>query len=328
MADIFTPIMFLVMYIIGFHYRSLSRPLLIYLLLLDCVATAAHISNLTLGLGLLVLFGLLALLRGDRARQTFKPLAILIAPLATTAAAILLFNTVIFGTFSLSPASYSFLMANLIQHGPARHYLQEACPAAGYKICGYVGQLPDTSDELLWSTGIYQKLGGFPGMRDEAKKIIWRKIETHPIEVLQMVGINFVQGLFNPEPAAEFHPAYQVPSFPGLIALKFGKRTLSAYQNSAEMRDAIPHDAIRALDNIVFSVAFVSLIVIAFYSGRQRASEAFTFSVTILCLILGDTLLCTALSGIHDRYQARVTWLAPMGVLILFVKLLKEKRTV
>jgi hypothetical protein len=36
---------------------------------------------------------------------------------------------------------------------------------------------------------------------------------------------------------------------------------------------------------------------------------------------MGDTLLCTTISGVHDRYQARVAWLVVMAaVLCLFRK--------
>jgi hypothetical protein len=31
---------------------------------------------------------------------------------------------------------------------------------------------------------------------------------------------------------------------------------------------------------------------------------------------MGDTLLCTTISGVHDRYQARVVWLVVMAALI------------
>jgi len=42
--------------------------------------------------------------------------------------------------------------------------------------------------------------------------------------------------------------------------------------------------------------------------------------VIVVCAVLGDTLLCTAISSVHDRYQARVTWLIPMAVLLLLCK--------
>ena len=85
MADIFTPIMFLTMYIIVFHYKSLSRPLLVYLLMLDCVATAAHVTNLPLAIGTVALFAVLAL--SFRQRQHLRPLALLAPPIILTVAA-------------------------------------------------------------------------------------------------------------------------------------------------------------------------------------------------------------------------------------------------
>jgi hypothetical protein len=326
MADIFTPVMFLIMYIIGFHYRSLPRQLLVYLFVLNCIATAAHISNLTLGIFLLVLFAFIVLITSKHSREHFKPLAVLTAPIAATAGAILLFNVVIFNSWSLSPAGQSFILANMIQYGPARHYLTDSCPGAGYRICTYLNQLPETANELLWSSGMYEKLGGFAGMQHEAKEIVTRTIQTRPLEVFELVLRNFATGLATHEPAAEFRPDYQVPAFPNLIDLKFGNRAAAAYKASAEMRDAIPHRLIKAIDDVTFPAA--GFVVIAFtFAGRKRlAPETIALSIAVVGFVLADTLLCTAVSGVFDRYQARVTWLVVcVALLLLLVQFSPER---
>lgn len=327
MADIFTSILFLTMYLLAFHLPSLSRPLVIYLLLLDCVATSAHISHLTLGVSILILFSLLILISGERIVQRFKAIALLVVPIGAAGAAILLFNVVIFGAWSLSPAGQSFFMANLIQYGPARHYLQTACPAAGYKICAYVDILPETADDFLWSSGLFQKLGSFPGMQSEAAEIVRKTVETRPAEVVAMVGRNFSAGLLKHEPAAEFYSSFQVPSFAELMSVKFGPATRAAYENSAEMRDAIPHDLIRTIDQLATPLAFLALCAVALSAIGRRSSDTFMLATAVIFFILGNTLLCTTLSGVHDRYQARVTWLAMMALIMLGFGIWQRKAT-
>jgi hypothetical protein len=119
--------------------------------------------DLPLAIGTVALFAVLTLLTP---RRNWQPLALLAAPITLTVAAVLLFNGVIFGTWSLSPASQSFFLANLIAYGPAREYLHEACPQAGYKMCAYTDRLPNKADTLLWEDGgIFNQLGNFPAWR-------------------------------------------------------------------------------------------------------------------------------------------------------------------
>jgi hypothetical protein len=317
MADIFTPIMFLTIYILAFHYRSLSKTTFTYILALDCVSTAAHISNLALSLGLIVVFGIFLYSESYNKRDKIKLYLCLMAPAFATATAILLFNVVIFSSFSLSPAGQSFFMANLIEYGPARDYLHSACPQENYKLCVFEAKLPPTADELLWSSGIFERLGGFPGMRDEASQIVLNTIASRPGSVLTTIITNLKSGLFLHEPAAEFQSKVQVDSFAALLETKFGHRAALAYASSAEMQDRIPHILLKSIDDIVFPLSFCILLFLALYFRKAKREPFFRLSFSIVCFFLGNTLLCTALSGVHDRYQARVTWLLPMAATLL-----------
>lgn len=327
MADIFTPVMFILMYIIGFHYGKLPRPLLILLLLLDCVATAAHISNLTMGALILPLFLILFAWQGSPGREIIKRGGLLAGPVALTAIAILLFNGLIFGSWSLSPAAPSFLMANLIESGPARTYLKGACPQAGYKICPYVDRLPTKADYLLWwGSGIYDELGGFQGMQKEAAEITAATIQRYPMQVARIMAGNFFAALNAHEPARELTPSADVPPARKLLALKFGPQAESAYLQSAEMRDTIPHSLIRGVDAMVAPGAFFTLFAAGVMAALRGRKQIAALAAVAVCAYLGNALLCAAISGVHDRYQARVTWLLPMAAFFAIYALLETRR--
>jgi hypothetical protein len=53
MADFFTPILVLVIYLIGFHFSTLSSLEKAYFILLAAVAVMAHVSHFSLGLALI-----------------------------------------------------------------------------------------------------------------------------------------------------------------------------------------------------------------------------------------------------------------------------------
>jgi hypothetical protein len=326
MADLFTPIMFVAMYILGFHYAALSRPLRVYLVLLATVATAAHVANLTMACGMLVLIAALLFWCERPRAEIIRRLGVLTIPIGLTAAAILLFNTLIFGTFALSPGGSNFLMAHLIEEGPARVYLEKACPSAGYKICAYADKLPPTADELLWSSGTYDKLGGFVGMKDESSAIVAATIKRYPLYVVRATMKNFVAGLFTHEPAQEFRPEYQVPSMTDLLAFKFGPKAVAAYQDSAEMRGTIPHNLIGQLDSVVVPAMFFALLGLGIFAAWRRERPNASLAMIVISAVLGNTFFCTAVSNLHDRYQARVTWLLPMAVFVI-VSSMAAKRT-
>lgn len=137
MADIHTPIMFVCMIILCFYHRQLGWRLRLYVFLLTCVATVTHITNLPLATGMLLVLMVLMWRAGYPLRYRTRTLALLATPICLAALALVLYNGVIFKKWTISSAGQSFFMANLIEYGPARAYLQEACPKAGYRICAY-----------------------------------------------------------------------------------------------------------------------------------------------------------------------------------------------
>lgn len=323
MADIFTPLMFVLIYMIAFHAEKFSRLLLLFLLLIACVATAAHISNLTMAVAIMPLVLLLLTWCGAPLRRVTQRIGLLLIPTALTAVAVLLFNGIVFGQLSLAPAGQSFLMANLIEGGPARTYLHESCPQAGYKICAQLDELPATTDAFLWSSGLFQKLDGFEGMAQESAAIVRGTIQNYPGAVTRMVVNNFLAGLRTHEPAAEFRSKNKIGPVVELIREKFGNAEAGAYARSAEMRDTIPHDFIRKIDMIFVPIMFVLVVLgglVAAWRGKRKTAA---LAVLIVAAVLGNTLLCTAVSGVHDRYQARVTWLLPMAAFFVLYSLRK-----
>ena len=324
-ADLFTPVMFLTFFILCFYHRVLSERLLYYVFLLACLSIVMHITNLSLGLGLCLL--LLALLKLGRTPwpQLKRPLTLIGTPVLLAITAILLLNVTLYKTWSLSPAGQSFFLANMIEYGPARDYLDEACPTIHYRICKF-RPYPETANELLWNdNSVYWQLGSFVGMKEEAARIVHETIRTRPRDVAWMIWDNFRAGLETHTPAAELYAKYQIKFFKNMIQRKFGQGTLDAFNDSAEMHDTIPHETLERIDSIVTTCSFLLLVGIALANLRTRGI-AFQLCVATLGFVLADTLLCTAFSGVFDRYQARVTWLMPMVVGLLLVDYLKKRQ--
>ena len=182
MPDFFTAAMILGFYLLGFQWPALSPRERAYFLLLACVAISVHISHLPQALALAILVVVVHLVLGISLRSSLRQAAT--SRRASRAGD--LRNSpqqrLIHRVFALFPAGQTFVLANMIDQGPARRNIcREACPAAGFKLCAI---LDYASGDLLRipldRRTRLQRLGGFEGMRDEAKEIVAATIRTYP----------------------------------------------------------------------------------------------------------------------------------------------------
>ncbi|MBW0003950.1 MAG: hypothetical protein JO216_10710 [Hyphomicrobiales bacterium] len=326
MADIMTPLMFLAMYIVAFRWSELSRFDRVCVFLFTCLATCSHIAHISMGIGIAALSGVLLVLIGKTWREVRRRLGLLLVPIVLSATALLLNNAIIHKSFSLYPAGNSLLMANLIEAGPGRHYIQSVCPDAGYKICQIADRLPRTANQLLWG-GSYSELGGFRRMEKEAGEIVWGTIRAAPQDVLAMVARDFVAALQTHRPAQEFIPwTAEVPSMTALIEKRFGREARDAYLASAQSRGRVPRQLIGAVDEVAFPLSLLFFFAVSLLAlGRQMVGAA-CLSIVVASGYVGNALLTSAASGVFDRYQARVSWLF-LAVAVLLCARLSESVT-
>jgi hypothetical protein len=319
MPDIFAAYMVITLYLIGFWFFEFGTVMRLYLVLLACVAVAAHLSHPWIAIGMVALFVPLARWTGLPWRNIRRNAAILLFPVVSTVCAYLTYNTVIFHKLSLSPAGETFVLANLIEYGPARDYLRTTCPNAGYKICSEVDDLPATGEDFLWHGQHLDRLGGFEGMASESGAIVSATLANRFWQVIAVTARNVRDSLESREPAKELRPSYLRASAPifEVLALKFGPRVLDEFRRSAQMRDTIPHALIKRVDTVMTPLSLAMLLGFAVFAGLRGRRDLAAFSVFMLCGVFGDALFCAAVSGVYDRYQARVTWLLPMSVFIV-----------
>jgi hypothetical protein len=326
MADIMTPLMFLAMYIMAFHLSELPRIDRACVFLFACLATCSHIAHITMGFGLLALIAVLLALTGNSRRMIARRVGLLSLPVLLSTAALLLNNVVIHRAFTLYPAGHSLLMANLIEAGPGRRYIHDACPIAGYKICQIADRLPRTANQLLWG-GPFAALGGLAAMEDEAGEIVSATLRTYPYEVALMVGRNFIAALQTHRPAHEFIAwTAEVPSMTDLIEKKFGRAARDAYLGSAQSTGRVPRDLIAAVDDIAFPISLLGFVWFSVFALRRQMIEPACLAIITVCGFLGNALLTSAASGVFDRYQARLSWLFLAAGVLVWARLREASR--
>lgn len=308
LADAFTPVMMLAIFLLGLHFRSLCTLERIYLVLLLMGAVAAHVAHGTAALGLLLLVAAILVARRCPWRELCLRSACLALPLAASGAAALAFNTAIHGVPSITPAGQTFFLANLIHHGPARIHLLNACPQAGWQLCRYAYDLPRTANKFLWGGGPLEALGGFRGMREEAGAIVRATLAARPLDVLRVSLVNFGRQLVTQAPARDLFSHLHMPSLTALVETLFGPAARRAYEGSLQSRDQLPLELLARINAVVMLCALMLAGAILVLAVREGLEDVPVLAAYLGCCIIGNAFLMGVFSGVYDRYQSRVSW--------------------
>jgi hypothetical protein len=330
MADFFTPVTLLVLYILCFRWLDLTKTERCYFLLLACVAIAAHLTHPPLALVIIACIIVFQIARRVSPRLILFRTGVASMPITLAILAILVNNIVVHRVFAIYAAGSTLLLANMIEYGPARSYLQEACPAAGYKICPAINDcLTSPQDDwckpssarwnanaFLWNSQAFHHLGGFAGMRDEAGSIVAATIKARPWDVFDMAKRAAGSAFVTHAPGAELEPLITDEWMVGVLSKKFGPSTVRAYKESLQSNGLIPRDFLRIVDTVTFPLALASMLTAGLFALRRGLWEAVGLVVLVFVFFVTNAVLCGFASGVFDRYQARMTWLFPLAALL------------
>jgi hypothetical protein len=325
MPDVFTPVMMLAIYLLGWRFRSLLRLERLYLALLLTGAIAVHVSHLAEAIGLALLILAFLLVQGMPWREIVLRLTVIAAPIVAAALAFFAFFWVIHGIPAVSPAGPVFFMANLIEAGPARAHIAGACPAAGYRLCE-VDPLPSTANELLWYSGVVERLGGFEGMRAEASQIVAATLGERPLEVAAVAISNSARQFVTVAPTGEYSRFLGITAISEIIDEKFGGDTLRAYRESRQYTGRLPLTLLTLVVQAGLAVSLALGAAVLVIGVRRRSAELLVPVIYVLACLAGNAALLGTLSGVFGRYQGRVSWLLLVVGALGVAQLVRERR--
>jgi len=232
-------------------------------------------------------------------------------------------NVVGFGRVAVSPFGSVFLLARLTADGPARAYLEAVCPGAGYSMCAWVGRLPRDSDLFLWDGEgpVWTASGGPIGLAPEASRIVWGTITTRPLEVMRaMVGNTLIQ-LGRAAVGDALVPDYVDASVGKQLRRYFPEAEQRRLAASAQLNGGLvawvaPLLKVHAALLVAGAVGSVGALAVGLWR-RDRALAG--LAGMVMAGMVANAFATGALSGPHDRYQARIAWIAllPPAMLVL-----------
>jgi len=209
------------------------------------------------------------------------------------------------------------VMARIVADGPGAAYLREKCPDAGLVACEFVDRLLLNSDAFLWDTspvrGIYapapvekrRQLG------NEQLRLLVAVLAYNPVgQITAWLNDGFQQ--LTTAGFSEFASAARQasPNLPRIHAERM--------EASSLWKKDFPLDFFSAVTifTAILSLVFVWVTLIG--SWKVVSVEQKIFCFVILLGELSNALVCGALSGPHERYQGRLTWLIPVVALLLY----------
>lgn len=312
LTDIFAGLSVLSLFILVLHGTRISRLEKISLFVFTAFSAATH--SATFG----VLFGLccVGLIAKPFLRKRIALSGLLQGFLAVAASAIMLLsaNFAIAGQVAWTPGGYGIAFGRMMQDGIVAQYLKEHCPQQHFKLCPYRNQLPATADDFFWGHSMFDKLGRFKGLHNEMSYIVRHSLAEYPAWQAKTALAATWQQLI--DVATGEGTIGWLPHTYGIIAryIPSQVRAMRAARQQHWELDFTPVNWVNVPVALASMLLAAAIVVAA--AWRRRLDDVALLAATVCFALLGNALICGTISGPHDRYGARMVWIATFTVLI------------
>ena len=230
-------------------------------------------------------------------------------------------NFIVAGKLAWTPGGIALSFGRMLQDGIVNRYLNDHCPETRMKLCAHRRELPTDADVFFWSGegGVFNKLGRFKGLGDEMEAIVLGSLRDYPglqfemattATLHQLTRVATGEGVLN----TIWHTYWAIGAFTPSVAADMK----AARQQKGELRFG-------KINRIHQPVAFASMLLllgmIALGWRREAFSDLGLLASTVTATLLANAFVCGVLSNPHDRYGARLVWIAPLAVALLLCRL-------
>jgi ethanolamine utilization microcompartment shell protein EutS len=314
LTDIFAGLGLLALHLLIFHPGRLARAERIALFATIAFAVATHSATLAM---LLAVLGaaLLVKLVFRRASRLIGAVGLLngAAALVTGAVLLLSANYALSGQFRWTPGGYGLAFGRMLQDGIVARYLNEHCAEEHLKLCPFRSRLPATADEFLWGYGVFNELGRFAGLDDEMRTIVLRSLIAYPGQQLASALRATARQLVLVATGAGVHD--QLDHTYGIIE-RYIPGEVPAMRAARQQHGELGFDRLNRIHVPVALASMLALLALLARFARDGKDDIAWLAASASVAILANAFVCGVLSGPHDRYGARIAWIATFVVLI------------
>jgi hypothetical protein len=217
-----------------------------------------------------------------------------------------------------TPGGYGVAFGRVLQDGIVARYLRDHCAEQHLKLCPYRDELPPTADQFLWGKSMFNTLGRFKGMNDEMGFIVRHSLAEYPRWQAEAAIVATARQLVHVATGEGTNG--WIPHTYGIIERYMPaqlKPMRAAHQQHWDINFA-------SVNWLHIPVALLSMsLVFAMFAGavfRRSADDLTLLAGTVSLALLGNAFVCGVISGPHDRYGARLVWVATFVTLIAAVR--------
>ena len=336
LTDIFAALPVLAIYLLVFGDDALRRAERLALVALIAFAVATHSATfavlLALVLAAALAHGLFRLGTHRRSKNGVASLAyggIVRGGVALALGGFLLLsaNYVTSGRFVWTPGGVALSFGRMLQDGIVARYLDEHCPDKRLRLCAHRHELPDDADVFFWSGdgSVFNRLGRFAGLGDEMALIAGESLRAYPAWQLQAAAVATLRQLVHVASgegvvSTAWHTVGMVEKFtphaaPGMFASRL-------------QRGELDFTAINTIHKPVALAAMLLLVPLMVWGARRQSMTGLgRLAGTAACALFANAVVCGVFANPHDRYGARLVWLAPLVVGLAAVRLYEQSRS-
>ncbi len=312
LTDIFAGLAVLALYLVVLRADALARWECAALIVLVAFSAATHSATLAVLMGLLIVAAAVALF--SRAPVPLMGLARGAGALVLGAVMLVAANYAVAGRLAWTPGGIALSFGRMLQDGIVARYLAEHCPDPRFRLCDHRAELPTDADEFFWGESIFDQLGRFDGMGEEMRTIVIESVKAYPLRQLQAALSASARQLV--KVATGEGVVMDIWHTSGMIE-NFAPSALPAMRAARQQKGELDFRPINKLHVPVALGSTVLLLGIIVLATRGiLPADLMPLAGTIALAILGNAVFCGVFANPHDRYGARMVWLAALAVLI------------
>ncbi len=316
LTDIFAGLSVLALFILIVHGKRVSTVEKSSLFLFTTFAAATHSATLAVLMGLCCAGWIARPFL--RARIAVSGLLQGSLTIVAGAAMLLSANFALSGQLAWTPGGYGVAFGRMLQDGIVKQYLRDHCPQQKLKLCPYRNELPATADQFLWGSSVFNTLGRFTGLNDEMGFIVRQSLAEYPLRQAEAAIVATAQQLVHVGTGEGTNG--WIPHTYGIIE-HYLPAQLKPMRAAHQQHWDIDFPAINRLHVPVALASMLAVVAIfAIAIWRRRLDDLTLLAATVTLALLGNAFVCGVISGPHDRYGARMAWVASFVALIALVR--------
>jgi hypothetical protein len=215
-------------------------------------------------------------------------------------------NFALSGRVAWTPGGYGIVFARMLQDGIVKRHLDAHCGERHFKLCPYRDDLPKTADAFLWGAGPFNALGRFDGLGDEMRTIVIESLVEYPGTQIETAIVASAKQLVS---VATGEGVLTTILHTYGIMERYTPSVVPDMRAARQQHGELHFEALNAVQVPLALGAMAALPLFVLLGLRRRVYVDLAFlAATVSLAILGNAVVCGALSNAHDRYGARLAW--------------------